>query len=188
MAVDSERGETIERPSEPAGKNDKGAKARARNAASAARDKVSKVYGGARETLTDTYEGARETVSEAYSAARERTAAAYDATREKAAEARRRTAEGIDESPLVALVGGIALGAVAAAVLPRTRREIEALGPLGTKLNGAARDAVDKVRSAGKEKIGELGLDRAKDSVRKLVDEAVSAASGAAGKGSSSRN
>lgn len=173
MAVDSERSETIE----PTGKKDKGAKARARNAAGAARDTVSKVYGGARETLTDTYEGARESVS-----------AAYDATREKASEVKRRTADGIDENPLVALVGGIALGAVAAAVLPRTRREIEALGPIGTKLNGAAREAVDKVRSAGKEKIGELGLDRAKDTVRKLVDDAYGAASDAVGKGSSSPN
>ncbi len=185
MAIDSEHGETIDRATEASGKKDKGAKARARSAASAARDKVTHAVDGARETLAETYEGARDTVSEAYSAARERTSAAYEATREKAAEARRRTADGIDENPIVALVGGIALGALAAAVVPRTRREIEALGPLGNKLSGAARDAVDKVRSAGKEKIGELGLDHAKDSVRKLVGEAVSAASGAAGKSSS---
>ena len=120
-------------------------------------------------------------------AARERTAAAYDATRDKADQARRRAAEEIDENPIVALVGGIALGAVAAAVLPRTRREVEALGPLGNKITDAARGAVDKARSAGKEKIGELGLDRAKDSVRKLVDEAVGAASDAIAKTPSSR-
>ncbi len=172
MAIENERGDTT---GQPVDKKSKGAKARAREAANAARDAVGNAYGGARET-----------VSGAYSAARERTAAAYDATREKAGQARRRTAEEIDENPIAALVGGIALGALAATVIPRTRREVEALGPIGQKLSGVAREAVEKARSAGKEKIGELGLDRAKDGVRKLVDEAVGAASDAIGKSPSS--
>ena len=104
----------------------------------------------------------------------------YASAREKASDARRRAAEGINENPTAAIVGGIALGAVVAALVPRSDREAKALAPIGNKLNKAAKGAVAAAKSAGKEKIGELGLDRARDSVRKLVGDAVDAVGGKA--------
>lgn len=155
MAIETDGNqETIERP----GNASTGSKSRVQSAASAARSAV---------------DGARDKVATAYSDARDGVASAYENAREKAAVAGRKASEGIDDNPVAAVVGGLALGAVVAAVLPRTDREVKALGAVGGKLNKAAKGAVDKARDAGKAKIGELGLDQAKDTVRKLVQDAV---------------
>ena len=73
------------------------------------------------------------------------------------------TAEQIDASPLVALAGGIALGALIAAVLPQTERESALLEPVGAKVTDAGKQAVDKVREAGKAKVDELAGDRVRE-------------------------
>lgn len=84
---------------------------------------------------------------------RDRAAGAID-------EARDKTSDGIDQAPLIALVGGIALGALVAALLPRTKREDELLGGVGGRITGTARDAAEAARDAGKAKLDELGLTR----------------------------
>ena len=134
---------------------------------SAARDKV-------REKASE----ARGRASDAYSSARERTNAAYGSARENASYARQRTADGIDANPAAALIGGLALGALVAALLPKTRREDEVLGDYGRRLNDRARDAARAARDAGTSKLDEMGLN--KDAARQKLDELASSAGEAA--------
>lgn len=117
----------------------------------------------------------------AYESARERTAAAYAAAREKAGSAYesagRRAGEGIDSNPVAAVVGGLAIGAIVAALLPRTRGEDEMLGAAGRRLNETAREAARAAREAGKGQLDELGLSR--DGLKSKIDEFTGRAVGA---------
>jgi len=69
----------------------------------------------------------------------------------------------VDNSPLIALAGGIAIGALIAAVLHQTDRESELLQPVGTKVTDAGRAGIDKVRAASKAKVDELAGDKLRD-------------------------
>ncbi len=71
--------------------------------------------------------------------------------------AKRNTAEGVDSNPGLALLGGLAVGALLAAVLPKTRRETQALGDIGRRINTTAKDAARAAKDAGREKLDELG-------------------------------
>ncbi len=124
---------------------------------------------------------AKEKVVDAYGAAVDRTGTAYEGAREKAGIARDRAADGLHENPLAAVVGGIALGVLIGAVLPRSQRETEALAPLGEKLANIAKDALSAAKVAGTEKLDELGLNKegARDQVNKLVESATEVASSA---------
>ena len=102
-------------------------------------------------------------------AARERTATAYEEARASARSAGKRTLEGIEANPVAAVVGGLALGAIAAALLPKTRREEELLGDVGRRLNETARDAAKTATERGREQIVDLGLNR--EGVRRKLDE-----------------
>lgn len=95
----------------------------------------------------------RQTAAEAYEAARERTASVYSSARETAASAGRRTADGIDGNPMAALVGGLALGAIAGALIPIARQERQLFGNVGRRINDTARQAAQAARDAGKEKL-----------------------------------
>lgn len=145
------------------------------------KDKSGAAYGAAVDKAGETYGTARDKAGDAYDAAREKAADAYEATREKAAAASRAAADGIDGNPIAALVGGIALGVLVGALLPRTQREADALGPLVGRLSEGARAAASAAREAGQEKLDELGLNRAtaRDTVAKLMDTAVKAATSA---------
>src|SRR5688572_3927543 len=76
-----------------------------------------------RRSASDAYENARERTNAIYGSARQRASSAYDGTREAADRARRRAADSFDANPMSAVIGGLAIGVVAAALLPRTRRE-----------------------------------------------------------------
>jgi hypothetical protein len=105
--------------------------------------------------------------AEAYRTARERTAAAYDGARGTARDAGRRAVQGIEANPVAAVVGGLALGALAAALLPKTRREEELLGTVGRRINDTAREAARAAREAGREQLDSLNL---RDAVRGRLD------------------
>jgi len=110
--------------------------------------------------------------SEGFAAtARQRAAEAYD-------RAGRRASEGIDESPLLVLAGGLAAGALIAALLPRTEAETRALGPVGQRLKGSAGAAAQAAREAGTARLGELGLtrERGSDVIRSIIDGVTDAA------------
>lgn len=112
--------------------------------------------------------GARSRAAEAIEAARERTLSAYEAARSRATDVTRQASDQLSIYPVGAVIGGFAVGAILAFVLPRTEREERTLGTTGRKLTGAARDAAQRGLDAGKEQIEQL---RAKTAQR--VGEAV---------------
>jgi ElaB/YqjD/DUF883 family membrane-anchored ribosome-binding protein len=103
---------------------------------------------------------------------------AYEATRESAATAAARAGEGIEANPLAVLAGGIALGAVLGALLPKTESEQKVLGPLGKRLSDTAAAAAAAAREAGKEQLSNAipDKDAAKESLRKAFGNVVEAA------------
>ncbi|MBV8685137.1 MAG: hypothetical protein JOZ90_02275 [Alphaproteobacteria bacterium] len=108
---------------------------------------------GAGETGNGRLSAVSTKAADAYQAARDRTSAAYAAARERAGDVSQRAAESIDSAPLVAVVGGLALGAIAGALLPRTSREEQLLGTAGRRLTDSARDAVRAARDASREQL-----------------------------------
>jgi hypothetical protein len=112
--------------------------------------------------------------NDAYGKVSDRVAAAYAAAREKTGQA----GETLEANPLAALLGGIAIGAIAGALIPRLAREKELLAPLGEKIGEAARAALDAGKSAGSGALEEAGLssDQIRAQVSKLVEQALKAA------------
>ena len=142
-------------------------------------------FSGTTDKVRDKAGAAREKASAAYASARDRTSSAYSSTRDKASSATRRTAEGIDANPMGALIGGLAIGGLLAAVLPKTRREAEMLGPVGRRINETAREATKAAQEAGRDKLDELGYNRdtAKQKLTDLADgarETIKTSAGAA--------
>ena len=93
-----------------------------------------------------------------------------------------RATEALDTNPLGVLAGGLALGAIAGALLPRTDREKELLRPVGAKLGATAAAAIAAAKEAGRNELEQRGLtkDSARDQAKSLFDNVVKAASGAA--------
>lgn len=138
---------------------------------------------GVRQSAADAYEGTREKTSAAYQAARDAAGSAYQAVGETARSATKRASAGIETNPMAAVVGGLAIGLVAGAVLPKTQREQSLLGGTGRKIHDTAREAVRAAKDAGREQIEELGLSR--DAVQRrlgeFTDKAVGAVKSSAG-------
>ena len=104
-----------------------------------------------------------------------------------ASEAARRTAEGLESNPLGLLVGGLAVGVLAGALIPRSAKEKELLAPVGKRLGEGARAAIDTVREQGRSELESRGFtkDAAQEQVKNLlggVSKAVSAAGTVAAK------
>jgi hypothetical protein len=96
----------------------------------------------------------------------------YDRARDAAGEAARRASDGLESNPLGVVVGGLAIGALVGALLPRSERERAALAPVGRKLGESARAAVQAAREAGYAELDQRGLTRhaAEDQARGLLD------------------
>lgn len=114
----------------------------------------------------------RDKAQDAYDQSRERAVEAYDAAREKAAEAKAKARDGIDTNPLLALGGGLAIGALIAALLPKTKAEDKLLGDTGRRITDTARDAASAAKEAGREKLAELNItkDAGANAVQSLLD------------------
>ena len=115
--------------------------------------------------------------------------------RDKIAEARdtaferaRSTVEGIEANPVGVLVGGLAFGLIAGALIPRSDREKRVLGTVGKRLADGAVAAVAAAKETGKEHLNAsvLSRDAAKESARAVFDSALSAAKGAGNKATQS--
>lgn len=108
----------------------------------------------------------------AIDAARERTLSAYETARARSRDTARQVTDQLSVYPVGAVIGGMAVGAMLAFLLPRTERENRVLGPTGRKLAGAAREAAQKGLDAGRERAnalsGEIG-----SKVGRAVAEAV---------------
>ncbi len=109
-----------------------------------------------------------------------------DATRSAADEAKRRaeevsqaTVQALEENPLAAIAGAVAIGAVAAAFIPATRRELEALGPLAERVREAAGVAFHAAQVAGLGELtaGGLTMAAASDGFGGIVGKFIKAAS-----------
>ncbi|MGP1353317.1 MAG: hypothetical protein ACTS1Z_08335 [Parasphingopyxis sp.] len=131
------------------------------------------------ETVRESYRATRARAEDAYESAAARTGELYASARERAAGAGRRTADTVESNPLAALVGGLGIGMLIGALLPRTRREQELLGPYGSEITGRAREAAEAAKAVGQEKLDELGFvkDTARETAQKVMDEAKAAAS-----------
>jgi hypothetical protein len=100
------------------------------------------------------------------SSGRQRAIEAYESARE-------RTIDTLGEVPLLALAGGLAAGALIAALLPATEAETRLVSPTARRVKDSARAALDAARETGTQRLDELGLSREKgeETIRNLLGE-----------------
>ena len=139
--------------------------------------------------IGDSIKTAAESAKDSLATAKAKTTQSTAAARAKASESyekgKGKTSDGIDKNPLAIVLGGIAIGAIVGALLPRTERETKVLGKAGKKLNKKARKMAEAAKAAGKDQVESLGLngDALRLQFRDLVSKAalaVKAASQAA--------
>jgi ElaB/YqjD/DUF883 family membrane-anchored ribosome-binding protein len=148
----------------------------------AAREKATDAINSAKAKATTAASSARSKAQEVAATARTRSTEAMTSTKAGARAAADKTVNSIEQNPLVALVGGLAIGAIAAALLPRTRQEDQAVGNIGTKVRETAASAVKTAKQTGKDQLDALGVNSgaAKDQMRDLIGKITSAATSAA--------
>jgi hypothetical protein len=90
----------------------------------------------------------------------------------------------LGDNPLALLAGGVALGVLVGAMLPRVAKERELLDPLGRTLAQRATAAAQAAKQAGREEIDSLipNKDDTKERVSALFGHVLDAAKGAAQK------
>lgn len=115
-----------------------------------------------------------------------------DDAKHAATDAAKRTADALESNPLAIVAGGIAIGALAGALIPRSAKEKELLAPVGRNLNERARGALQAAREAGNSELQNAGLskDAAKDQVKSLfqgIAKAATSAGSAAAKGAANK-
>jgi hypothetical protein len=139
--------------------------------------------------IGDSIKTAADSAKDSLATAKAKTTQSTAAARAKASEAyekgKGKTSDGIDKNPLAIVLGGLAIGAIVGALLPRTERETKVLGKAGKKLNKKARKMAEAAKTAGKDQVESLGLngDALRLQFRDLVSKAalaVKAASQAA--------
>ena len=115
--------------------------------------------------------------------ARERAIEAYDEERDSRSDGGRQVRDSLAEAPLIAIAGGLAAGAIIAALLPRTERETELVRPTAKRVRETARAAYDAARETGSTKLEEAGIsrDRGKATLQSLIDGITGAAKASAG-------
>ena len=92
----------------------------------------------------------------------------------------RSTVEALESNPVAVLAGGIAVGLIAGALIPRGDREKEALRPVGKRIADGAKAAFTAAKETGKEQFSGavMGKDAAKEGARKVLESALGAAKG----------
>lgn len=137
------------------------------------------------EGLKSTSNAAKQRAATAVEKSKETAARSIQSSKELAYKAVEKSGDSLDKNPLAIVAGGLVLGLIAGALLPRHKNEEKILGKAGKKLNKQARKAADAAKQAGKDKIDTLGLgsDALRSQFRDLVakaSEAVKAAGQAA--------
>jgi hypothetical protein len=102
---------------------------------------------------------------------RQRAIEAYEGARDRASDT-------LGQAPLLALAGGIAAGALIAALLPRTEAETRLVRPAARRVKSTARAALEAARDTGTQRLDELGISRKKgeETIRGLLDGLTDAA------------
>lgn len=146
------------------------------------KSKVTDAVESGRSRADEALRTARAKAGDAASLAKTKASEAISATKSTAQSASEKTVQSLEKNPLAALIGGLAIGAIAAALLPRTEREDSTIGSVGAKLRDTASNAVKSARASGLEQLDSLGVnpDSAKDQFRGLVEKIAKAATSAA--------
>ena len=110
--------------------------------------------------------------------ARQRAIEAYEGARDHASDT-------LGQAPLLALAGGLAAGALIAALLPRSEAETRAVRPTARRVKKTARAVYEAAKDTGSERLGELGLnrDKAEKTIRGMLDGLADAAKASANAG-----
>lgn len=97
--------------------------------------------------------------------------------RDAAFDRARSAVEGLEANPVGLLVGGVAVGLIAGALVPRSDRERTALRPVGKRLAEGAVAAFAAAKETGREQLSTatLSTNSAKEGARAVFDSAVSA-------------
>ncbi len=152
-----------------------------KSASNTAKDTIA----AARSKATEAQDLALQQASKALDKSKAIAASSVKTTRKVASEAAAKTEKAVDTNPLMVLMGGLAVGLIAGALLPRLKTEEKLLGGGSKKLKKKAKQATEAAKVAGKEKVDSFGLntDVVRDQFRDLVikaGEAVKAAGKAA--------
>lgn len=117
---------------------------------------------------------ARQKASVAFEKGKDAAVTGVEQSKVIARQAKAKTIEGADKSPLAIILGGIAIGAIVGALLPRTERETKMLGKTGKKLNKKARKIAEAAKDAGMTQVDTLGLngEAMRAQFRELVSKA----------------
>jgi len=139
-----------------------------------AADSAKEVLANAKTKTTRSSAAAREKAAEAFEKSKDAATVGVEQSRELARKAKAKTSDGIDQNPLAIVLGGIAIGAIVGALLPRTERETKVLGKTGKKLNKKARKMAEAAKAAGMSQVDTLGLngDAMRMQFRELVSKA----------------
>ena len=140
--------------------------------------------------LTDTAKMAKTKATATKAAAKRKAEEVYgrgaaaksaETSREAARTVKAKSSETINSSPLAVVAGGLALGAILAALLPKSEREQKMLGKTGKTLNDRAKQAVNAAKEAGKARMEEVGLsaDSAREQFKEIFGKATEAAKAA---------
>ena len=110
-------------------------------------------------------EGLRDRAADAYDGARDKAIDAYDAARDSAA-------TNIAGAPFAALGAGLAVGALLAALLPKSKVEDRVLGPVTDRVGTAGKAALDAAKVAGRDTLNQRNITRAagKSVVQSLIE------------------
>lgn len=102
--------------------------------------------------------------------------------RQRAMEAYESATDTLGHAPLLALAGGLAAGALIAALLPRTEAETNLVRPTARRVKSRAKVAFDAARETGSERLEALGLNRQKgeETIRNLLEGLTDAAKASA--------
>lgn len=113
---------------------------------------------------------------------RQRAAEALESARASVSDVGRRAVDNVTDAPLIAIAGGIAAGALIAALLPRTETEDRFIRPTARRVRNGARAAATAARETGTQRLGELGINRQKgeDTIRSLLGSVTDAAKASA--------
>src|SRR5690348_2557723 len=88
------------------------------------------------------------------SSPRQRAIEAYESARDRATDT-------LSEAPLIAIAGGIAAGALIAALLPRSRTEERLVRPTARRVRQTAKAAYRAAKDTGTDRLDELEIGRA---------------------------
>lgn len=129
----------------------------------------------------DQHESLRDRATHAYESAVARAGDTAGSSREAVRDAAHQAGDFVDTNPLGVLAGGLALGALVGALVPRSEREKQILAPMGKKIGTAAVAALAAAKEAGRGELEELGLtkDGAKEQAKSLLQGVATAASNA---------